>query len=630
MNTLHIKASISIVFLTIVMAGNLIAQSSAFTFPKNRKVAVSIPEPDISTQTFRFAVVADRTGGMMDTMFNKAIHKLNLLQPDFVISVGDLIDGYTEEEWVWNQQWDEFQEIIGRLQAPFFYAPGNHDISNAQLANVWKERVGAPYYHFLYQDVLFLILNTEDPHALQNGITKEQSDYFVRVLEQNKDARFTFVIMHRPFWRYGNRQGYEPIEEKLKGREFMVFSGHHHHFVKTVKDGAIHYVLGTTGGGSHLRGPEFGEMEHVMWVTMTQEGPIVANLDIHGIYSDNIVVEENYELVQALRMGGFFEVEPLISKEEEFLSVETSVAFKNDANTTLFVSGELTPKHGVKFDPQIIQMEIPAQSKTNIDLQIVSESGNPVSLHQLNEDGLSIKLNAGYEIDGILRSLPSQYRIFSDHKHLLRSSGSRITVNANLNDWNEEAFVKITNPLYFDEGWDWNGPEDGWFRFATSKDRNFIYVAIESYDDKLIIPSLDQRHDRQDQFFIQLDPNPGASKPALPNRLYGREMVPADHHLQIIVAPGRDPLKPIVETNNSKVNIKAALRVDSIQNRMIAEVAIPIEYIINEQGKDWSEIRINIGWMDHDRPENTKPSVLWWRPVWGKSLDNKEFGVFKR
>ena len=33
--------------------------------------------------------------------------------------------------------------------------------------------------------------------------------------------------------------------------------------------------------------------------------------------------------------------------------------------------------------------------------------------------------------------------------------------------------------------------------------------------------------------------------------------------------------------------------------------------------------RLNIGWMDHDRPENTKPSVLWWRDD-----TVEEFGLF--
>ncbi|MBP7141949.1 MAG: hypothetical protein KBA71_08580 [Opitutaceae bacterium] len=27
-----------------------------------------------------------------------------------------------------------------------------------------------------------------------------------------------------------------------------------------------------------------------------------------------------------------------------------------------------------------------------------------------------------------------------------------------------------------------------------------------------------------------------------------------------------------------------------------------------------SGFRLNIGWTDVDRPENTKPSMLWWRP----------------
>ncbi|HRP06316.1 MAG TPA: hypothetical protein PLV87_15490 [Opitutaceae bacterium] len=27
-----------------------------------------------------------------------------------------------------------------------------------------------------------------------------------------------------------------------------------------------------------------------------------------------------------------------------------------------------------------------------------------------------------------------------------------------------------------------------------------------------------------------------------------------------------------------------------------------------------STFRLNVGWVDVDRPENTKPSVLWWRP----------------
>src|SRR5271155_1813650 len=37
---------------------------------------------------FRFAVVSDRTGGHRPQVFSKAIERLNLLQPEFVLSVG--------------------------------------------------------------------------------------------------------------------------------------------------------------------------------------------------------------------------------------------------------------------------------------------------------------------------------------------------------------------------------------------------------------------------------------------------------------------------------------------------------------------------------------------------------------
>lgn len=61
---------------------------------------------------FRFAIVSDRTGGMQQGIFKQTIYKVNLMQPEFVISVGDLIDGYTEDPNVWNAQWDEFNAVL--------------------------------------------------------------------------------------------------------------------------------------------------------------------------------------------------------------------------------------------------------------------------------------------------------------------------------------------------------------------------------------------------------------------------------------------------------------------------------------------------------------------------------------
>src|SRR5215213_4534334 len=79
---------------------------------------------------FQFAIVTDRTGGHRAGVFEDAVTKLNLLQPEFVMSVGDLIEGFSKEPRGVDAMWDEFESFVAKLKMPFFYVPGNHDLSN--------------------------------------------------------------------------------------------------------------------------------------------------------------------------------------------------------------------------------------------------------------------------------------------------------------------------------------------------------------------------------------------------------------------------------------------------------------------------------------------------------------------
>ena len=71
-------------------------------------------------EDFQFAIVTDRTGGHRPGVFPDAVRKLNLLQPEFVMSVGDLIEGYTEDRAVLRTQWEEFVGFVDALDMPFF------------------------------------------------------------------------------------------------------------------------------------------------------------------------------------------------------------------------------------------------------------------------------------------------------------------------------------------------------------------------------------------------------------------------------------------------------------------------------------------------------------------------------
>jgi hypothetical protein len=239
---------------------------------------------------FHFAVVSDRTGGHRDQVFSRAVEQLNLLQPEFVISVGDLIEGYTKDQAKLTAEWKEFQGYVAKLQMPFFYVPGNHDLANGKQEELWKEKFGRRYYHFVYRDVLFLMLNSDDPHSKDGTISEAQQIYARKTLEENRNVRWTIVALHRPIWVSPTveKSGWLEVEKALAGRPYTVFAGHLHRYHKYVRQGQSYYQLATTGGGSKMRGVRYGEFDHIVWVTMKKDGPVLANVLLDGVYPEDM------------------------------------------------------------------------------------------------------------------------------------------------------------------------------------------------------------------------------------------------------------------------------------------------------------------------------------------------------
>ena len=69
------------------------------------------------------------------------------------------------------------------------------------------------------------------------------------------------------------------------------FAGHLHNYRKVVENGRSLYRLATTGGLSELTGADDGRFDHIVWVTMTEEEPIIANILLDGIWADDPVIE---------------------------------------------------------------------------------------------------------------------------------------------------------------------------------------------------------------------------------------------------------------------------------------------------------------------------------------------------
>jgi hypothetical protein len=256
---------------------------------------------------FSFAVVSDNAANPREGVFEAAIAKLQLLRPAFVLSVGDLIHGYgagmkplTDENLV-REKRRNFDEPLQALAMPFYRVSGNHDINNDLSARIWKELYGPAYYSFVYRNVLFLCLNSQDGANYGPGIGEEQIAWTKDVLAKQSDARWICVFFHQPLWLEDEKRlqraktedgaakltGFNEIEELLKDHDYTVFAGHHHRYGKWVKDGNKYFRLATTGGQSSLQGPETGQFDHVMWVTMTGKGPVFCNLMLEGILDED-------------------------------------------------------------------------------------------------------------------------------------------------------------------------------------------------------------------------------------------------------------------------------------------------------------------------------------------------------
>src|SRR5437868_3522526 len=120
---------------TAGMLAGIVALSQSETTAGNRApadpAAIAIDSADKNPWTslklnndldqFQFAVVSDRTGGHREKVFSRAVEQVNLLQPRFVMSVGDLIEGYTTKEDKIKEEWDEFDNYVKKFEMPFFY-----------------------------------------------------------------------------------------------------------------------------------------------------------------------------------------------------------------------------------------------------------------------------------------------------------------------------------------------------------------------------------------------------------------------------------------------------------------------------------------------------------------------------
>lgn len=94
-----------------------------------------------------------------------------------------------------SQDWDRVDAAIKFLGLPIYFAVGNHDMENRPL---FESRYGDTYYHFIYQNDLFIVL---DPNLDHWNISMTQLENLEKLIESKHQlVDNIFVFFHQLLW----------------------------------------------------------------------------------------------------------------------------------------------------------------------------------------------------------------------------------------------------------------------------------------------------------------------------------------------------------------------------------------------------------------------------------------------
>jgi 3',5'-cyclic AMP phosphodiesterase CpdA len=276
--------------LAMVFSAAAYSNSGSWTFEFAQYRGSELP---VSQEDFRFVIVGDRTAGPEQGLMPQAFHEINQLSPDFVVSVGDLIEGYSDKPATIHQMWQEFDQEVATLKSPFVYIPGNHDIWNATSRGIYEARYGASFRSFNYRGLHFITLDTEQQDLRGRALDRisgKQLEWLKDDLHRNSGAKQILIFMHRPVWQWG---GLDDVYPLIVGQPVHIFSGHHHRYSLEVIHDIPHVVVSAVAGSMPAtESVETGNFRHYVFATVRGSELKLALIRLGGVLSPDVTSQK--------------------------------------------------------------------------------------------------------------------------------------------------------------------------------------------------------------------------------------------------------------------------------------------------------------------------------------------------
>lgn len=265
------QKTISSLFLILVLAGTALAQQT------------------ISSEPWFFAQLTDPQFGMFDSnlgfeketvLYEKAVAKINSLNPDFVVITGDFVHDQNSAAQI-----SEFKRITAKIKSTIkvYYSPGNHDIGqvpNEESLKKYRKNYGSDRFSFEHKGSLFIGFNTGLIKAKLEKPEKEQFNWLAGKLQQSQHAQHIILFTHYPFFNktVDEPTAYSNIDQEYRekylrlfsdNRVAAVFSGHYHNNslsnygnVQLVTSSALGKPLGKAPSGFRIIKVYNDKIEH--------------------------------------------------------------------------------------------------------------------------------------------------------------------------------------------------------------------------------------------------------------------------------------------------------------------------------------------------------------------------------
>jgi hypothetical protein len=296
-----------------------ISPTQPLTSREGAKVLSSPPGEDV----FHFVIFGDRTGGPAAgiEVLAQAVEETNLLDPDLVMTVGDLVEGNNEPPQ-WLEQMHEYQGTMSGLAMPWYPVAGNHDV-------YWKDtepprhheqdyetHFGPLWYWFGHKNAAFIVLYSDEgnPETGEKGfkrpdlirMSEEQLAWLAASLERTEGYDHVFVFLHHPRWLSGRYPdgNWERVHDLMvaAGNVSAVFAGHiHRQHYAGVRDGITYMTLATIGGGMPMDVPGTGWLSHMNMVTVRPDSFEVATIPVGAVLDPEAMTPEHLDDIDRAR-----------------------------------------------------------------------------------------------------------------------------------------------------------------------------------------------------------------------------------------------------------------------------------------------------------------------------------------